>query len=144
MSNTGLARLLRTNPHVRIDYAELSAGMAAVAEARVARLGPRCAERVRFHVGGVRALRFDSASYDLIVTHFFLDCFADDDLRALVAHLAQCAVPGARWVVSEFCDAPGRWGRVWTRAVSRSLLCRVSVSNQSAGETSTRLRVDLA
>lgn len=95
--------------------------MVELARARAKRLGHDCTARVRFHVGDVRNLQRPAHQYDLIVTHFFLDCFADHDLLPLVRDLAGYAGPRARWILSEFCEAPGRWGRLWTGAVTRSL-----------------------
>ena len=40
--------------------------------------------------------------YDVIATHFFLDCFTDAELDVLVENTARSAAPGARWIVSEF------------------------------------------
>ena len=58
-----------------------------------------------------------AVSYDLIVTHFFLDCFTDAELRPLVARLAAFATPDARWLVSDFrqpARGPAAWhARAW-------------------------------
>jgi hypothetical protein len=40
--------------------------------------------------------------YDLIATHFFLDCFAMEELRTLVCRVSERCVPGGQWLVSEF------------------------------------------
>jgi hypothetical protein len=40
--------------------------------------------------------------YDLVVTHFFLDCFTQADLDALVTRIASTLAPGALWLVSDF------------------------------------------
>ena len=42
------------------------------------------------------------AEYDLIVTHFFLDCFNENCLELLTARVARAAAPRARWIISEF------------------------------------------
>ena len=43
-----------------------------------------------------------TGSYDLIVSHFFLDCFFPDQLEQLFDRLLPHALPGAQWVISEF------------------------------------------
>ncbi len=40
--------------------------------------------------------------YDLIVTHFFLDCFTQSELDSLIAHIAPTLSPGALWLISDF------------------------------------------
>jgi ubiquinone/menaquinone biosynthesis C-methylase UbiE len=59
-------------------------------------------EHVHYRCGDARAVLLPTAEYDLIVTHFFLDCFDENDLEPLIARLADAAAPGARWLVSEF------------------------------------------
>lgn len=116
-----LEALLRSNPDVVVDYAEMSAGMLRLAKARIVRLGPEFTRRVRFYQDDLRRFRFNEGQYDLIATHFFLDCFDDDDLSHLVSRLAERAELGAQWIVSEFREADGSWGRLWTGAVIRTL-----------------------
>jgi hypothetical protein len=50
------------------------------------------------------ARTFDPAGndYDLVVTHFFLDCLTADETAALIARLRPHLAPGAQWLVSEF------------------------------------------
>ncbi len=93
-----LAAFLRANPAVEVDAVDSSARMLALAKGRVA----EHAARVRFHHADARDWPPPRADYDLIVTHFFLDCFTDAELGPLVARLASSATGRARWVVSEF------------------------------------------
>ena len=116
-----LARLLEVNSSVEVDVVDLSPRMVQLAERRVARNGQRFRDRVRFHVCDVRNFVPTLGGYDLIVTHFFLDCFSNTDLPGVVATLANCANSDARWIVSEFHVADGPVGRVWTHAVIRCL-----------------------
>ncbi len=55
--------------------------------------------------------------FDLIVTHFFLDCFSDAELPALVRSVARVAAPDARWLISEFRQPPGNGLRAWHAAI---------------------------
>ncbi len=91
-----LAALLAAAPRARIDYVDASAKMMALARARAG------THRVNYRRADARALRLRNSQYDLVVTHFFLDCFNDAELSALVERTARAAAPSARWIVSEF------------------------------------------
>ena len=39
---------------------------------------------------------------DLIVAHFFFDCFHQSELDMLIARLATAALPDALWLISDF------------------------------------------
>ncbi|MES2706654.1 MAG: class I SAM-dependent methyltransferase [Verrucomicrobiota bacterium] len=43
-----------------------------------------------------------AAQFDLIVTHFFLDCFGPEDLAKVVTSLAKAAKPDALWLLADF------------------------------------------
>ena len=45
---------------------------------------------------------FPEAPFDLVVTHFFLDCFNETELASLVARVNAVAEKTAVWVVSDF------------------------------------------
>ena len=105
-----LAALVASAPGARIDYVDSSAKMLALARARAG------TDRVRYRQADARDIDFaefgecggrrnpaaGDSGYDLIVTHFFLDCFEEADLRAVVQKTARAAAPSARWIVSEF------------------------------------------
>lgn len=116
-----LARLLRVNSSVEVDFVELSPKMVELAELRVAGMGRGFRERVRFRVRDVCEFEPPTEGYDLIVTHFFLDCFSEAELAGIVARLASWGVAHARWIVSDFREADGPVGRIWTRSVIRGL-----------------------
>lgn len=109
-----LAAFLRVNPTAEVDSVDSSAAMLALAHGRVEKAG---AARVRFHHADAGRWQPPADDYDLIVTHFFLDCFTDAELRPLVARLAGHAAPDARWIVSEFrqpARGPAAWhARAW-------------------------------
>jgi SAM-dependent methyltransferase len=94
-----LARLLSQNPELHADVVDLSPAMLRLLNARAAAVG--APDRITLHC--VDALEFKPAgNYDLVVTHFFLDCLTTDELRALAARLRTHLCPEACWVVSEF------------------------------------------
>jgi ubiquinone/menaquinone biosynthesis C-methylase UbiE len=45
---------------------------------------------------------FPEAPFDLVVSHFFLDCFDEEELSTLLARVNAAAGKGAMWVVSDF------------------------------------------
>jgi len=58
---------------------------------------------------------------DLIVTHFFLDCFRQDEIDTLALRLARSIQPGALWLVSDFRVPEGGALRPFARAYIRAL-----------------------
>jgi len=103
-----LARLARVM-HGTIDYVDVSPRMLALARARAG-------DRVRYILGDARTIPLPAAEYDLIVTHFFLDCFDELDGAALVNKIADAATPHARWLISEF-RAASWWSRLCVGAL---------------------------
>jgi trans-aconitate methyltransferase len=92
-----LARLLAANPALTADVVDSSHSMLRVLEHRI----QPCRQRVRLH--HIDALQWSPAEpYDLIVSHFFLDCFFPDELEQLLDRVLPHAPPGAQWVLSEF------------------------------------------
>lgn len=91
---------LRRSAAAEVDSVDLSASMLALAGRRVGSC-PSSRMRVRFHHSDARTIKLPG-TYDLIVSHFFLDCFTPDEMPAFIAHIAQAACPQARWLVSEF------------------------------------------
>jgi SAM-dependent methyltransferase len=116
-----LARLLRANPAVQVDFVDLSSKMIEVAEKRITGMGWAARRRVRFHAGDIREFAPGPVEYDLIVSHFFLDCFSDAELADVVGSLADWAAPDVTWIVSDFRETQGPIGRIWTSGVTRGL-----------------------
>jgi ubiquinone/menaquinone biosynthesis C-methylase UbiE len=103
---TGLETVLETG--LEIDAVDSSRAMLRIAEAR---LTPHARARVRFHHQD--ALRYmpspgsdpgelSGARYDLVITHFFFDCFHQEELLQLLDRIRPHLAPNARWLVSEF------------------------------------------
>jgi ubiquinone/menaquinone biosynthesis C-methylase UbiE len=117
-----LAELLRANREVRVDYVDLSAGMARLARQKVESIGAGAIARTLFHVGDVREFNLgDGAAYDLITAHFFLDCFDDAEATRVAGKLASFAESGATLLVSDFRIPPGGVGRYLSAAIVRGL-----------------------
>jgi len=107
------ARLLRESPLVRVDAVDLSPPML---DGLMARAGEDRA-RVRPLVADVRDGLPDGAGYDLVVTHFLLDCLTTGEVEALAAQVKTKLTVKALWVVSEFAIPQGWFGRVVARPV---------------------------
>jgi SAM-dependent methyltransferase len=92
------AEFVRRNVAAQVESVDLSSKMVALAEQRI-----ECSarERVRFRVGDALTIEL-SGTYDLIVTHFFLDCFTEVELEGLVERLVTLSGRNARWLMSEF------------------------------------------
>jgi SAM-dependent methyltransferase len=117
-----LAEMLRANREVRADVVDLSAGMIDIARRRVDASGLHGAARTRFHVGDVREFKSgDGALYDLLTTHFVLDCFDDAEVAGVARRLAALAEPNAKLLLSEFRVPPGGIGRHIAAAIVRGL-----------------------
>jgi ubiquinone/menaquinone biosynthesis C-methylase UbiE len=104
-----LAAEMFRHPGATIDYVDLSPRMLELARARAG-------DQVRYILGDALTIPLKAAEYDLIVTHFFLDCFNEQDAAALVARIAAAAKPDARWLISEF-RAASWWSRMWIGAL---------------------------
>jgi SAM-dependent methyltransferase len=96
-----LAQLLGANPTLTVDVVDSSPAMLRLLEHRT----HSSRQRVRLHTAD--ALQWIPATptiepYDLIVSHFFLDCFFPAELEQLLDHVLPHALPGAQWVISEF------------------------------------------
>lgn len=59
--------------------------------------------------------------FDLIVTHFFLDCLNDTEVERIAHDAALCATADARWVVSDFHVPDHGAMRLPSRLIVRSL-----------------------
>ena len=53
-------------------------------------------------MAGGEPAEFPDAPFDLIVSHFFLDCFSEAEIASLVVRVNAAAAKTARWVVSDF------------------------------------------
>jgi hypothetical protein len=117
------AALLRANPHIRIDAIDSSAAMLHLLQQRALAGTTDASTRLRTHHADVCAFVGDlvpNAAYDLVVTHFFLDCLAQKEVDALALALAPHLQLGALWLVSDFRIPAGmmRWpARVLVRSL---------------------------
>ena len=72
---------------------------------------------INFIQADIRDLTLRQAHYDLIVSHFFFDCFTEGALAEIIARLANAAAPDAQWLVADFCYPPRGWHHWRARAL---------------------------
>jgi SAM-dependent methyltransferase len=96
-----LCELLRAHPGIAVDCIDASEEMLRLAQARLLRTSPESIPHVRFLCKDI--LNWSpQGSYDLLVTHFVLDCFPRPELQMIVNKLAAAAEPGALWLIADF------------------------------------------
>ena len=106
-----LRELLRLHPGVEVDCLDASAQMMRVARKRIERDLPQRAESVRFIHQDITSWAAPENRYDLIVTHFVLDCFPESALPGIIRKLARAARGDATWLLADFCIPPD--GLAW-------------------------------
>lgn len=106
-----LAELVQAQPELEVDYLDASARMLELARARVG------SERVRFLHADLLEAAQPAARYDLVATHFFLDCFAEPALREVVEKLSAAATDDAIWLVADFRETRRWFGRLMLAAM---------------------------
>jgi ubiquinone/menaquinone biosynthesis C-methylase UbiE len=96
-----LTALLIANPHLHADAVDTSATMLQLLTQRAHHQAPNAATRLQTH--HTSALTFTpNTSYDLVATHFFLDCLSQTELDQLITNLTPTLHPGALWLISDF------------------------------------------
>jgi SAM-dependent methyltransferase len=99
-----LCEFLKSNHQAVVVCVDASAAMLDLAKQRMVRHG-LTAERVRLVQADVLSLckrELVPANFDLIVTHFFLDCFPREQLSSLISRIAALASPDALWLLADF------------------------------------------
>lgn len=110
-----LVELLRAFPAAHFMCVDASARMLECARARVQARGLSDSEIEFIHADALQ-WQPPPARFDLLVTHFFLDCFRAEQLAVLVPRLAAAATLDARWLLADFCEpASGlaKWRARW-------------------------------
>lgn len=105
------AALLAANSAVQVDAVDASLAMLFALERRA---GAHPA-RLRTFVADARSWSPGASGYNLVATHFFLDCLTTDEVKLLAARICPALAPGAAWVVSEFAAPANAYGRLMAR-----------------------------
>jgi SAM-dependent methyltransferase len=101
-----LAQLLKCNPHLQADAVDTSATMLQLLRQRCEAATPDADTRLRTRHTNALTISLEDP-YDLVVTHFFLDCLTQPDLNSLISRIAPTLAPGALWLISDFRIPPG-------------------------------------
>jgi ubiquinone/menaquinone biosynthesis C-methylase UbiE len=105
----------RKSPDARITCVDASARMLSLARKRLdASVG---CERIEFVCADALGWRPRDGEFDVIVTHFFLDCFRADQLEVLAGKLSRAAAPRANWLLADFQMAATGAQRIRSRVI---------------------------
>ena len=86
-------------PETFIDCVDASERMLQLAQSQL------CDDnggRIKFFQNDLLRWLPEEDVYDVIVTHFFLDCFTEAEIEKVVATLAKAATPHAVWLLADF------------------------------------------
>jgi SAM-dependent methyltransferase len=101
------ARLLRANSQIQVHAIDASPEMLGSLQ----REAGSHAHRVTHEIADLRHWHPDpSIQYDLIATHFFLDCLTTPEVADLAHRLNPATAPNVLWLVSEFAIPQTRFG----------------------------------
>jgi SAM-dependent methyltransferase len=121
-----LSKLLAAHPTLQADAVDASSSMLDLLQARCHAAYPTAHSIARLTTHHTDALSFVRAlpptrHYDLIVTHFFLDCLTQSELDALIETLTPHLQPGTLWLLSDFRVPAHGFARPIARTLIRSL-----------------------
>lgn len=103
-------------PQAVITVLDSSEAMLRVARGRAG--NPDKSNPTRFEQGD--DLRWEPVEkFDVIATHFFLDCFTASQLAELIPKLARCLEPNGTWLLADFCIPERGWQRFRAKAIHR-------------------------
>jgi ubiquinone/menaquinone biosynthesis C-methylase UbiE len=110
-----VARLAQAAPQMQIVAVDASSAM-------LQRTAMRLAPGARVSLQQANALTYTPAQpCELVVSHFFLDCFSTREAGILVRQLRPGVAHGTRWVISDFAIPSGTLPGLAGRVVVRSL-----------------------
>ena len=139
-----LCELLQRHPNIAIDCVDASQRMLELARERIERRFPADITRARFLQHDITSWSPSEASYDLIVTHFFLDCFSEARVADIVNRLARAATPGADWLLADFCVPTQGFARIraglWLAAMYRFFQFTAGIEARKLEDPSPFLR----
>jgi ubiquinone/menaquinone biosynthesis C-methylase UbiE len=110
-----LCEWLRLHPGVEVDCVDASRRMLRLARKRVDRELPDRVECVRFLHQDITSWTAPEHYYDVVVTHFVLDCFPEGALAGIIKTLARAATADANWLLADFCAPRNEWARLRAR-----------------------------
>jgi cyclopropane fatty-acyl-phospholipid synthase-like methyltransferase len=126
--------LLDRNPTVRIVVVDGSAAMLRQTEARTR--GHSTRTRL-VHASVVDWLEAQPmlATFDGVVTTFFLDCLTEAEVARLFAAVSPRVRPGARWLWSDFVVPESVWSRLYARLLLGALYLAFRLTTNISART---------
>jgi ubiquinone/menaquinone biosynthesis C-methylase UbiE len=114
-----LAELVRRLPEIRATTVDASSKMLL----RLARRLPSGAQVRLLHADALECepTGLPNAPFDLVVSHFFLDCFKETEIASLLARVNGAVDEGALWVVSDFASPRRKPARLLGMLIVRGL-----------------------
>lgn len=114
-----LAELVRRLPEIRATTVDASSKMLL----RLARRLPSGAQVRLLHADALECepTGLPNAPFDLVVSHFFLDCFNETEIASLLARVNGAVDEGALWVVSDFAIPRRKPARLLGMSIVRGL-----------------------
>ena len=96
-----LEKLTKVNPNCSVTVFDNSPTMLALAKTRV----PSTFQgEVHLYKKDATNFPFSFEMFDAVVTHFFLDCFTEETLSALLEKLSSTLRPGGKWLIADFVE----------------------------------------
>jgi ubiquinone/menaquinone biosynthesis C-methylase UbiE len=115
-----LAELMRRHPTARFTCVDASGGMLERARGRLRRNGLE-GTNVSFVHADFLDWPAPPEQFDLIVTHFFLDCFTAEQLGRMLPRIAAVSAPGAHWLIADFRQPESGWAHWRAKLIIRSM-----------------------
>jgi ubiquinone/menaquinone biosynthesis C-methylase UbiE len=103
-----LARLVGIARQARIHCVDASASMLERASGR---LSAEQRRRVTFTCSDALSVELPHSAYDAVTTLFFLDCFTDSEIRALVPRIRRSLRSECLWLFADFAIPQAGWRR---------------------------------
>ncbi len=119
--------LLESNLRVEVTAVDASWRMTQIGNRRVQGMKPEYQTRAEYVCADIATFA-PPEPYDLIATHFFLDCFSTEVAADIIQRVATWAAPKAQWIVSEFAQPASPLARLWAGALVRSLYAAFRVT----------------
>lgn len=107
-----LEAFLERNSTAKVTVVDSSRRMIELARERVTG-----SERVTFVHADARGINLHDQQFDLIVAHFYLDCFVEEDARKIVQNLTKRLASGGFWLWSDFAAPSNGWARLPSRMI---------------------------
>lgn len=122
-----LCELAQLFPKIEIDCVDVSERMLGFARTLVQRTCPHARARIGYFREDILTWS-PRGPYDLLVTHFFLDCFSREEVRRIVSKLGDVATSDAVWLLADFTVPPSRLGRMHAQIWLRLMYCFFRIS----------------